>query len=275
MGETTKISWADATFNPWIGCTKVSRGCDLCYAEELMDHRYGKVEWGPNGARVRTSERNWNTMRKLQRQAEADGTRPRVFCASLADVFDAQAPLGALGDLWGLIFDTPCLDYLLLTKRPQRIQGCLPATWDEFDSQHCWLGVSTEDQETFDLRWPVLSRFQESPVLFLSVEPMLGPIQLPDAPALLPDWVIIGGESGRGARRMEPEWVEDLIGQCRRRRIAVWFKQWGTDHTYYRDPEKGGELIGGQPLQEVPTPRYGRYLTVTGAAGYHESPAAG
>lgn len=237
--------------NPWLGCTKVSGGCDLCYAEELMDHRYGRVKWGPDGTRVRTSQRTWNMPRKLQKQADRDGTRPRVFCASLADVFDAQAPPGALDNLWDLIHETPSLDWLLLTKRPQRIADCLPAGWPE---KHVWLGTSTENQETYDLRWPVLARFQESPVLWLSVEPMIGPIDLSTQP-VMPDWVIIGGESGKGARRMERAWVDDLIAQCRARRIPVWFKQWGTAYSYVRDPVKGGDRVDGQLVQEVPVPR--------------------
>ena len=242
----------------------MSGGCDLCYAEELMDHRYRRVKWGPDGVRVRTSESNWNMPRRLQARAERDGTRPKVFCASLADVFDTMAPPGALADLWRLIHATPSLDWLLLTKRPQRIADCLPGPiplagvqWRGDESQHVWLGVSTEDQKTYDLRWPVLARFQESPVLWLSVEPMIGPIDLTTQP-VMPDWVIIAGESGTGARRMERVWVDDLISQCRARGIPVWFKQWGTAYTHTRDPLKGGELVDGVRVHEDPVPALNR-----------------
>src|ERR1700747_3757056 len=142
MAENSEISWTDSTFNPWIGCQKVSAGCDRCYAETLMDARYHRVQWGPHGQRVRTSAANWKLplrWAKKAREALEDfdigmltmrPSRPRVFCASLADVFDNQAPEGARADLWGLIEDTPELDWLLLTKRPENILEMIPPKWD-------------------------------------------------------------------------------------------------------------------------------------------------
>jgi Protein of unknown function (DUF5131) len=121
MVENTKIEWCDHTFNPWIGCQKVSPGCDRCYAEKMMDHRYGKVQWGPHGKRKRTSDDYWKQPHRWAKAARESGTRPRVFCASLADVFDNKAPEGARPDLFRLIRATPELDWLLLTKRPQNI----------------------------------------------------------------------------------------------------------------------------------------------------------
>lgn len=247
MAEETNIEWADSTFNPWMGCTKVSPACDHCYAETLMDKRHGKVQWGPHGERVRTSAGNWQNPRRWQRQAAAflaeHGCRRRVFCASLADVFDNKAPVGARDDLWQLIRETPDLDWLLLTKRPQNIEKMLPAFWDEIRG-HVWLGTSTENQEEADRRLPVLLAITPRPaVFFASAEPLLGPIDfmtikrkaplgsmsvLPCEPGgVYLDWIIAGGESGPGARPTNPQWYREIRDQCAEAGVAFLFKQWG------------------------------------------------
>src|ERR1039458_2213458 len=128
MAENSKIEWTDHTFNPWWGCTPVSSACDFCYAEALSK-RFGKDLWG-NKPRQRTSAQNWNQPRKWNRQAEKMGVRYRVFCASMADVFDNQVPTEWRDDLWQLIRETPHLDWLLLTKRPQNISKMLPPAID-------------------------------------------------------------------------------------------------------------------------------------------------
>src|SRR5579871_6812298 len=131
MGNETEISWTDSTFNPWIGCTNVSPGCDHCYAE-AMAKRYSWAKWGKHPRR-RTSQGNWR--KPLQWNADANhfgrihGRRRRVFCASLADVFDNQVPRAWRADLFALIRATPELDWQLLTKRPQNIIKMLPADW--------------------------------------------------------------------------------------------------------------------------------------------------
>jgi protein gp37 len=190
MGEQTKIEWTDHTFNPWIGCQKVSPGCDHCYAEAMMDHRYHRVEWGPHGEGQRTSETNWKLPHRWAKQA--NGNRPRVFCALLANVFDNKAPKEWRSDLFSLIRDTPALDWLLLTKRPENIARMLPSDWrDGYDN--VWLGSTAEDQQHFDRRWKLLHTIPAR-VRFISYEPALGPLRLPRQD--LPDWVICGGESG-------------------------------------------------------------------------------
>ena len=153
MGENSKIEWTDHTFNPWIGCQRVSHGCDRCYAEAMMDHRYHKVEWGPHGERKRTSEANWRKPRQWAKAARGTGVRPRVFCASLADVFDNQVPDVWRSDLFDLIAATPELDWLLLTKRPEN----LVRMWPSGDWPNVWLGTTCEDQEHFNERWPILA----------------------------------------------------------------------------------------------------------------------
>ena len=127
MAETTGIAWTDSTFNPWIGCTKVGPGCDNCYAEALMDKRWHRVQWGSGKTRQKTSAANWQAPLHWEKHHEAfalaHGRRRRVFCASLADVFDNEAPPQWRGDLWALVKATPNLDWLVLTKRVGNVQG--------------------------------------------------------------------------------------------------------------------------------------------------------
>jgi len=222
MGEKTAIAWCDHTFNPWIGCQKVSAGCDLCYAETLMDKRYHRVEWGPHGARVRTSASNWRQPYRWAKAAKASGRRPRVFCASLADVFDNKAPAGARADLFHMIMDTPELDWLLLTKRPENIEKMMHPFW--FPG-NIWLGTTTEDQDAFDRRWEIMLELPAI-VRFISYEPALGPLTTRKFPkSHLPDWLICGGESGPGARMMEPAWARELRDECAEREVPFFMKQ--------------------------------------------------
>ena len=220
MGENTKIEWTDHTFNPWIGCQKVSPGCDHCYAEAMMDRRYGRVQWGPHGERSRTSDANWRQPLKWARQV--NGRRPRVFCASLADVFDNKVPKEWCDNLWELINETRQLDWMLLTKRPENIRKMLPKDWGS-GYPHVWLGATTENQQHYDHRWRILSDIPAA-IRFISYEPALGPLQLHGNP--LPDWVICGGESGaRQARMMDPGWARSVLDQCKGTRIAFFMKQ--------------------------------------------------
>ena len=219
MAENSKIEWTDHTFNPWIGCQKVSPGCDHCYAETQNAFRkWNGGTWGPHAPRKRTSDANW---RKPKQWAKAaNGHRPRVFCASLADVFDNKAPAGARGDLFDLIRDTPQLDWLLLTKRPENVAKMLPTDWGH-GWLNVWLGTTCEDQHHFDRRWPILSGVPAA-VHFISYEPALGPLTIGDA---RPSWIICGGESGSGARYMEPAWACSLRDECAAVGVAYFFKQ--------------------------------------------------
>lgn len=238
MAEKTKIEWADHTFNPWTGCTKISAACDHCYAEDWAK-RTGHVAW--NAERRRTSVSNWQQPLKWDRQAKIDGRRPRVFCASLADVFDNQVPTRWRDDLWHRIDQTPNLDWLLLTKRPQNIPKMLPdrrigvRPWGS-GWPNVWLGATCEHQEAWDRNVEALGRVPAI-VHFVSVEPMLGPIDCGNAfdaaiPADSPyrpiQWVICGGESGPAARPMHPEWARSLRDQCIAAGAPYFFKQWGA-----------------------------------------------
>jgi protein gp37 len=215
MTEHSKIEWCDHTFNPWMGCTKVSPGCKYCYAETMMDKRYGKVVWGPEGTRIRTAEKYWRQPFKWNKQKwwqctvcgarwnEADGTgcahnaiddydnaiqtRQRVFCASLADVFEDNPQVANWrGELFQLIDQTPNLDWLILTKRTDRIFSLgTDAVGEIFDNwlmrhENVWLGTSVENQKRARERIPELQKICAH-VRFLSCEPLLDHIDLSEA----------------------------------------------------------------------------------------------
>lgn len=258
MGEFSKIEWTDHTFNPWLGCTKVSDGCKNCYAETLMDHRYRKVKWGPTGTRQRTSETNWRKPLQWNRQAQAQGVRYRVFCASLADVFENNPQLlDWRQDLFNLIDQTPNLDWLLLTKRPQHVFDFVPGRWLAGLPTNVWLGTSVENQEQADKRVPELMKIPVG-VRFLSMEPLLGPVDLWGARYKNPsggltgaitswgcgiNWVIVGGESGKSARLMQAEWVQAIKRDCEGASVPFFFKQ-GSAANWpdYKNFDSFGEL---------------------------------
>jgi protein gp37 len=219
MAENSKIEWTTHTFNPWMGCTKVSPACDFCYAEALMDHRYRKVQWGPHGKRVRTSPENWKKPLAWNRKAKAAGERHRVFCASLADWLDNKAEEVWRWELAEIIYQTPDLDWLLLTKRPENYAKLAP--WPEAP-KNVWLGVSAEDQAHYDHRWSILREIPAT-VRFISYEPALGPLRLSSYQN--PDWIICGGESGPTPRMMDLQWARDLRDQCAAEGVAFFFKQ--------------------------------------------------
>ena len=285
MGSNSKIEWTGTrlpdgtwepgnTFNPWVGCTKVSPGCDHCYAEGWAK-RSGLVTWG--GDRRRTSAANWRQPIKWNRQAAAAGVRKRVFCASLADVFDNQVPAEWRADLWALIGETPALDWLLLTKRPQNAakmivdarRACLGGV-DAADEHfqwpwpNVWLGTTVENQAEADRRVPHLLAVPAA-VRFLSCEPMLGSIDLMRAGATevdcvapgeanigafsrgLVDWIIVGGESGPGARPMHPDWARSLRNQCQAAGVPFFFKQAVRDGRMVSLPELDGRKWAEMP----------------------------
>ena len=246
MAEKTGISWTDSTFNPWIGCTKVGPGCDNCYAEALMDKRWHKVQWGAGKPRSRTSDANWRTPLFWESQHEAfalmHGRRRRVFCASLADVFDNEAPPQWRGELWALVKATPHLDWLILTKRIGNVLGMAPA---EGLPPNVWLGATMVNQPEWDRDMRKLLAVDAS-VRFVSAEPMIGPIRGGmDLHGL--DWVIVGGESGHNARPIQREWIDSLRLECEAAGVAFFFKQWGG-HT----ATAGGCALNGVEFKKWP-----------------------
>lgn len=234
MTQNSNMAWTDATFNPWIGCAEVSPACDHCYAREFMTR---KSRWATawSGDRFRTSTSNWAAPLRWNAQARDSGIRRRVFCASLADVFDDQVPDMWRRDLWNLIVQTPDLDWLLLTKRPQNIPRMLPDACGLFAAPwpwpHVWLGTTVENQEEADRRIPHLLAVPAA-IKFLSCEPLLSPIRFSDVPgfnrvslSLRNWWVICGGESGTGFREMNPDWARSLRDQCKTAGVPFFMKQ--------------------------------------------------
>lgn len=261
MAENTAIEWCDHTFNPWIGCTKVSHGgCANCYAETRMDKRLHVVQWGAGQPRKRT--KTWGDPVRWNDQHEAffaqHGRRQRVFCASLADVFDNEVPPEWRADLFKLIEATPHLDWLLLTKRIGNVEAmAMQANWPWPMPRNVWLGATVVNQAEADRDIPKLLKLPAR-VRFLSIEPLLGPVDLmhalwkccgamvpghggdgwmqpPDPPECCgcPEeraqlhWVICGGESGPNARPMHPDWSRSLRDQCAAAGVPFMFKQWG------------------------------------------------
>lgn len=244
MGTTTPISWTDSTFNPWIGCSKVSSGCDNCYAERL-DHRFRAHDghWGARQPRRVTSDDNWRVPLRWNDKAMRDGKRVRVFCASMADVFDRHAPIDQRERLWELIRCTKHLDWLLLTKRPQNIERFLPSDWGD-GYANVWLGVSVENSTQGVPRIDVLRNIPAAK-RFISAEPLLEDLGSLDLRGI--DWLIVGGESGLGCRPMRKKWVINLLRQCRQYGVAFFFKQRGGT-----GKDKGGHLLDGEVIQEFP-----------------------
>lgn len=226
MAENSKIEWTTHTLNPWVGCTRLSPACDNCYAEGWAKRTGQAHLW--TGERRRTSASNWQQPHKWNRQAEGAAERPRVFCASLADVFDNQVPTRWRDDLWHLIDQTPNLDWLLLTKRPQNIAKMLPTAeigapvWGE-GWRNVWLGTTIEDRKRLENADHL--RAVPATVRFLSVEPLLEDLGEVDLTGI--HLMIVGGESGPKARTMHPAWVRSLREQCAAASVAFFFKQWG------------------------------------------------
>lgn len=251
--KDTKISWCDHTFNPWIGCTKVSPACDNCYAEQIAS-RFKMAAWG-NHKRVLTSEKYWEQPLRWNKQSKSKHNawsrfkeqypglsdeqliskgfikpvKPKVFCGSMCDIFDNSVPFAWRLHLFTLIQNTPYLDWQLLTKRIGNSQKML----DDIMRFHkinepldnVWLGITICNQKEADRDIPKLLNI---PVTkrFLSIEPMLGAIDI-SAYIKNIDWVIVGGESGRKARPMHPDWVRGVRDQCCEACIPFFFKQWG------------------------------------------------
>ena len=280
MGAKTGIEWTDRTFNPWWGCQEVSAGCDHCYAKTWAQTRapgravvaanlggeYADI-WGPPKTTRRMPFRNshWNEPVAWNHEAQRLGRRLRVFCASMADVFEKHPYLdGERWRLWNTIMATPNLDWQLLTKRPQNIMRMVPEPWREQFPAWVWIGTSAENQQMADLRIPHLVKVPAR-VRFVSLEPQIGPVDFRkwtrpvckkcngtgllgvgrplDRHACLkepgvpchgyqghPDihWVIQGGESGPESRPFLTAWINSVLVDCQITGCAFFLKQLGT-----------------------------------------------
>ena len=281
MGENSKIEWTDHTFNPWVGCTKISPGCDHCYAEGWAK-RSGLVTWG--GERRRTSAAYWRQPAKWNAEAQRDGVRRRVFCASLADVFDNEVPPEWRTDLFRLIYATPHLSWLLLTKRIGNVPSALRVLGDNSLPPNVWLGITVVNQEEAERDIPKLLHVPAT-IRFLSCEPLLGAIDFDhewlesetfghasdchnDLCALngdefscdghiyrqdAIDWIIVGGESGAGARPFVLEYGKEIVRQCQNAGVPVFVKQVGS-RPVNREGERCAHILDrkGKVMEEWP-----------------------
>lgn len=268
MGETTAIEWTDATWNPVTGCTKVSPGCDHCYAESVAERWRGGKAF-PNGFDVQLREHRLNEPLKWREPK-------RVFVNSMSDLFHEAISDDYIARVFAVMAATPQHTYQVLTKRHGRLRALLsdPLWWNfvtaftaartgtpiEYESPlpNVWLGVSVEDQKWADIRIPALLETPAA-VRFLSCEPLLGPVSIAryihgcmtygcttdHGPQV--DWVIVGGESGHGFRPMDPEWVRVLRNECWSTSTAFFFKQWGG-----RTPKAGGRELDGRTWSDFP-----------------------
>jgi protein gp37 len=228
MAENSGIQWTDNTFNPWWGCLKVSAECQFCYAEKWAE-RYGMKLWGPeqNTGRRFFGDKHWNEPVKWNKQAEQRGKRTKVFCASMADVFEQNSQLSNERlKVWDLIERTPYLDWQLLTKRPENILTMIPVDWIINPPVNVWYGTSIGDPSTL---WR-LRKLRQVPahIRWLSLEPLIGYLGELDLDGI--HWVVAGGESGplNKIRETKLEWIMDLRGQCKKAGVPFFVKQLGS-----------------------------------------------
>lgn len=268
MSKSTAIGWTDHTANFWMGCQRVSPGCEHCYAETLVTGRMGFKVWGPASTTERKRAKGvWSDVPKWDAAARREGVRRRVFVSSLADIFEDHpqvAPWRA--DALALLERCTNLDVQLLTKRPQNILRMVPPSWRTAWPAHVWIGTTVEDQRRAEERIPHLLSVPAA-VRFLSCEPLIEPVDLdpPTCPtcgghdaeigedgavfcrehcdemafnAWLDacasarqrgiSWVIVGGESGPGARPFNLAWARSIVAQCAEARVPVFVKQIGA-----------------------------------------------
>jgi protein gp37 len=245
MSQRTRIEWTEVTWNPVTGCDRVSAGCDHCYAltlaKRLRAMGSGKYQ---NDGDPRTSGPGFAVTAHPQALGEPFRWRtPRVvFVNSMSDLFHARVPLAFVREVFAVISATPQHTYQVLTKRAARLRKVAGRLeWPP----NLWVGVSVEDHSALGR----ISELRAVPaaVRFLSCEPLLEPLDGLDVAGI--DWVIVGGESGPGCRRMDPQWVRDIRDTCQREAVPFFFKQWGG-----RTPKAGGRELDGRSWDEMPAP---------------------
>jgi protein gp37 len=239
MSDRSKIEWTDATWNPLRGCTKISPGCKHCYAETFAERFRGvpghPYEQGFDLKLIPT---------KLPEPFQWSGART-VFVNSMSDLFQPEVPDEYIEDVARVMVEANWHTYQVLTKRSDRLRDLLSTKLRFAAAQrHIWWGVSVEDRR-YGL--PRIEHLRAAPaaIKFLSIEPLLE--DLDDFNIAGIHWAIVGGESGRGARRMEPAWVERIQWLCGREKVAFFFKQWGGIHK-----SKTGRALNGKTYDEMP-----------------------
>ncbi|HZL66014.1 MAG TPA: phage Gp37/Gp68 family protein [Candidatus Limnocylindrales bacterium] len=239
MSEHSKIEWTDATWNPLRGCTKISPGCKHCYAETFAE-RFRGVPGHPY-------EQGFDLRLVPEKLSEPfQWSSPRtVFVNSMSDLFQPEVPDAYIEDVVRVMVEANWHTYQVLTKRSDRLRQLLSTNLQFAAKQsHIWWGVSVEDKR-YGL--PRIEDLRGAPaaVKFLSIEPLLEDLGKFDVSGI--DWAIVGGESGPGARPMQPEWVECIRDLCERQRVAFFFKQWGGVQK-----SKAGRLLNGRTFDDMP-----------------------
>lgn len=267
MAENSRIEWTDATVNFWWGCTKVGPGCDHCYAEG-WSKRTGHQIWGA-GAPRRKIKGAAGTLRKLNQQGGK-----RVFIQSMSDIFDNEVPQDWFSDAWWLIGGALHCQIQIVTKRLPMVEkrlSAIGASWPP----HAGLIATVVNQAEADRDVPRLLALKAKlgiPWVGLSMEPLLGPVVLREEWLAGLDWIIVGGESGPGARPMHPDWPRSLRDQCVSAGVSFFFKQWGNWHpdallctdTQGRCPppnmnigkKRSGRLLDGRTWDQMPGASY-------------------
>lgn len=234
MGSKSSIEWTESTWNPITGCTKISPGCKHCYAERMAKRL--KAMGQPNYANGFDL-----TLQHHALELPLRWKAPQViFVNSMSDLFHKNVPLEFILKVFDVMNRADWHTYQVLTKRSGRLREVASRiSW----SPHIWMGVSVET-EKYQTRIDDL-RQTDACVKFLSLEPLLGPLPNLDLDGM--DWVIVGGESGPGARPMEPEWVRNIRDQCRKAKVPFFFKQWGGVQK-----KKHGRDLDGRTWDEMP-----------------------
>jgi protein gp37 len=249
MNGRSAIEWTHQTWNPMTGCTKVTAGCDHCYAFTLHAQRHQTYLnngglWCPNGKPMpRQYARPFTDIQLLPDRLEAPlrMKEPRmIFVNSMSDLFHSQVPDTYIQDIFAVMRRASWHTFQILTKRPGRLRRLGPML---FWPENVWIGVSIEDDKVTH-RADVLRQLPAA-VRFLSCEPLLGPLPSLDLTGI--DWVIVGGESGPQARPMAKEWATDIRDRCQTLRIPFFFKQWGG-----RTAKAGGRLLDGMTWDQYP-----------------------
>jgi protein gp37 len=238
MAATTQIEWTDATWNPVTGCSKLTRGCDFCYAERFAE-RFRGVSDHP-------FEKGFDlTLRpeRLRQPLSWRGPR-RVFVNSMSDLFHKAVPRSFIDSVFETMEEATWHTFQVLTKRSSLMVRYLRERYGEgLAPPHIWLGVSVEDaRNAVRLRHLQTAR---ASIKFVSFEPLLGRVGTIDLSGI--DWAIVGGESGPRARPMAEEWATEIRDQCRVASVAFFFKQWGGIR-----PKSGGRLLCGHEWNQYP-----------------------
>jgi protein gp37 len=239
MAAKSSIEWTDATWNPVRGCTKVSPGCKHCYAEVFAE-RFRGVPNHPYGQGF-----DLRLVPEMLGQPLRWKTPKRIFVNSMSDLFHPDVPAEYIAKVAEIMIQAPWHTFQVLTKRADRMADLLNSSLAfAARAPHIWWGVSVENQKHGIPRIEHLQRARAK-VRFLSIEPLLEDLGKLNLKGI--HWVIVGGESGHGARPMSEDWVASLRGQCAKARVAFFFKQWGG-----RQKSKTGRLLQGRTYDEMP-----------------------